>query len=118
MVYPDKAEIEGDAPEDYGPDLTASIEASKRQNQELGYLFGPEIVEQAQQIDITDLNLNKDITDTISSGVKQLKNLKNNPDAQINLVNEMAPGARIVLCMWIMEMGLLDKIQIRSYLHN
>jgi hypothetical protein len=115
-VQPDNKEIDKYTPEDSGPDLSESIEVSRRQNEELSFLFGKETVEQANQVDIVDLNLNKDITDTISKGVNQLKRLKNNPNAQLKLIKEMAPGARIVLCMWIMEMGLLDKIQVRSYL--
>jgi hypothetical protein len=27
----------------------------------------------------------------------------------------MAPGERLVLCMWIREMGLLDKIKSEPY---
>ncbi len=115
-MQPDNKEIDKYTPEDSGPDLSESIEVSRRQNEELSFLFGEETVEQANQVDIVDLNLNKDITDTISKGVNQLKTLKNNPDAQLKLIKEMTPGARIVLCMWIMEMGLLDKIQVRSYL--
>jgi hypothetical protein len=116
MVNSDNSDV--DTAEDSGPDLTESIENSKRLNDELCFLFGQEIVDQANQIDIVDLNLNKEITDSISSGIKQLKRLKDDPNAQLNLVNEMTPGAGIVLCMWIMEMGLLEKIQIRSYLNR
>lgn len=118
MTQPDNKESDKYTPEDFGPDLSESIEISRRQNEELSFLFGEETVEQANQIDIIDLNLNKDITETISKGVNQLKTLKNNPDAQLKLIKEMAPGARIVLCMWIMEMELLDKIQVRSYFNS
>ena len=116
MAAADYPEVDPDTIEEFETDLVESIEASERLKLELSFLFGNEIVEQAMQIDIADLNLNKDIIDCISTGVRQLKTLKDNPNSQLDLVNTMEPGARIVLCLWIMDMGLLDKIQNRSYL--
>jgi hypothetical protein len=113
MVASDKPDCDVDDP---GSNLAEYIEANDQLIEELSFLFGKETVEQACQIDIVDLNLNKEMTESISTGVRQLKELKNNPNAQVDLINEMAPGARIVLCMWIMEMGLLEKIQNSSYL--
>ncbi len=78
--------------------------------QKLGYLFGKEIVEQAELIDIADLNVSDDITRCISKGVVQLKKLKGNTDAQCALINKMSEGEKLILCMWIMEMDLLDKL--------
>ena len=118
MVAPDNPEMDSDTAEGFATDLAESIEANHRLNKELSFLFGEEIVEQANQLDIAELNLNKDIIDCISTGVRQLKELKSNPKAQMDLVNAMAPGARIVLCLWIMDMELLDKIQTRSYLNK
>jgi hypothetical protein len=109
---------EADIEKELEADLAESIETTARINRELCFLFGEEVVDQANQIDIVDLNLNKEITDTISSGVNQLKKLKSKPDAQLKMINDLAPGARIVLCMWILEMDLLDKIQLRSYLQD
>ncbi len=102
--------------DDTGCDLAESIEAYDRLQEELSFLFGRETVVQASHIDIADLNLTKDMTDSISAGIRQLKKLRTDPDAQKDLVNGMEAGARIVLCMWIMEMDLLEKIQSRSYL--
>ena len=115
-ISSDKPEFDNDAPDDPGAALSEFVAASERLNDELSFLFGRETVVQAEQIDIVDLNLNEDIIASISNGVRQLKELKNNPQAQAELIREMAPGSRIVLCMWIMEMGLLEKIQTRSYL--
>ena len=116
MVSADKPVFDIDTPGGISTDLIESIEASDRLNAELAFLFGKETVDQASQIDIADLNLNEKIIDSISTGVRKLKELKDNPNAQITLVNEMEPGTRLVLCMWIMDMGLLEKIQNRSYL--
>ncbi len=117
MVAPDNPDVDTDTVEGFETDLAESIEANQRLNKELSFLFGEEIVEQANQLDIAELNLNEDIIECISTGVRQLKKLKSNPKAQIDLMSEMAPGARIVLCLWIMDMELLDKIQTRSYLN-
>jgi len=85
----------------------------KRQNQfdELSLLFGRDTVEQASMIDIVDLNLNEEMTASISNGVTRLKHLKYNPDEQIQFINRMSSGERLLLCMWIIEMDLLNKIQ-------
>jgi len=97
-------------------ELMQSIEEDyERINKELSFLFGKEIVDQVRQIDIADLNFNDEMTGTISAGIRQLKKLKHDPNAQKDLVTEMEPGTRLVLCMWIMDMGLLEKIQTRSY---
>ena len=96
-------------------DLIQSLAENEHLNEELAFLFGKETVDQARQIDIVDLNMNKEMMDSISTGVRKLKELKHNPNAQINLVNELQPGARLVLCMWILDMGLLEKIQTRPY---
>lgn len=83
---------------------------------ELSFLFGEEIIEQARLIDIADLNLHDDMTARIGEGMRQLKELKHDPEAQRHWVSEQSPGLRLLLCLWIMDMGLLDKIQERSYL--
>ena len=111
-----KSKTENGELDDFGQDLGEFIANKQSLNTELSFLFGQELVEQAEQIDIVDLNLNDDITKAISTGIKQLKTLRNKPDAQLEFINGLPPGSRIVLCMWIMEMDLLDKIQSCSYL--
>ena len=96
-------------------DPTQSREAHARVNDELVFLFGQETVEQAEQLDIADLRLNDEIVTCIADGIRTLKELRDNPVAQVNFINGMEPGARLLLCMWIMDMGLLKKIQNRSY---
>ena len=91
-------------------ELQNSMEEDERQLQELSRLFGMDTVEQARHIDVADLNMNDQMLASISDGVRQLKALKADPDAQSRLIAGMEPGARLVLCMWIMDMGLLQKI--------
>jgi len=91
-------------------DLRHSVEEDEHQLQELTRLFGEDTVEQAQHIDVAHLNMNDKMIATISDGVRQLKALRTNPGAQRRLIGGMEPGARLILCMWIMDMGLLQKI--------
>ena len=99
-----------------GDDLVRSMEEYERSNHELAFLFGRETVEQADQLDIADLNMNEEIVACIADGIRTLKELQDNPGAQVNYVNGLDPGARLLLCMWVMDMGLLNKIRKRSYL--
>ena len=97
-------------------ELLQSMEDYERSNEELAFLFGRETVEQAGQLDIADLNLNEEIVACIAGGIRTLKELQHNPGAQVNYINGLEPGARLLLCLWVMDMGLLEKIRKRSYL--
>ena len=92
-------------------ELRHSIEDEKRRIEELTRLFGADTVAQARQIDVVDLNMNEKMTAAISNGVRKLKALRTDANAQIELINGMDPGSRLVLCMWIMDMGLVEKIR-------
>jgi len=82
---------------------------------ELTFLFGEETVALARQLDVADLNLRDEIVRDIGAGVGELKKLKANPRAQREFVSKLEQGSRLLLCMWIMDMELLDKIQTRPY---
>jgi hypothetical protein len=94
------------------------IADKKHQEIELSFLFGKDIVEQALLIDVVDLNLSDAMTRSISEGVTRLKKVRDQPENQLKLINDMTPGERLVICMWIMDMNLLDKLQSRSYLQS
>lgn len=74
-------------------------------------LFGAEIVEQAQLVDVVDLNLDDRMTACITAGLTRLKQNRDNTGTQQAIVAAMEPGEKLLLCMWVMEMGLLDKLQ-------
>ena len=103
---------------DTGPtdDLEEEIAGEELLARELACLFGKDIVEQARLLDIADLNLTDDMTTAIGDGVRHLKQLKHDPEAQQQWVNKQEPGLQLLLCMWVMDMDLLDKIQTRSWL--
>ena len=115
MTSIDKKGNEANSADETDSGLEDDIQASQHLDAELAFLFGEDIVEQSNHIDIVDLNLNQAITESIASGVKQLKALKSTPQAQQKFVDSLAAGEQIVLCMWIREMQLLNKIQDLSY---
>lgn len=97
-------------------DLEQAISENERTRTELAFLFGAETVNLAGQIDIADLNLNEKMIDSISAGLRRLKELKHDPEAQLAFVRNLEQGARLLLCMWILDMDLLEKIREGSYL--
>ncbi len=99
-------------------DLMQKIAGDESSARELSFLFGEEIVEQARLIDISDLNMTDEMTAGIGEGIRQLKQLRNDPEAQRQWVGKQEPGLRLLLCLWIMDMDLLDKIQMRSYISS
>lgn len=99
-------------------DLENMSEQQQQLLDELSFLFGRQTVEQACMLDVVDLNLNETMTASIISGLTKLKQLRGNPESQQELINSMEAGGRLLLCLWIMEMGLLDKVRSRPYLQN
>lgn len=76
----------------------------------LAFLFGDTIVEQARIVDIADLNMTDQMTSEIGAGIKQLKQLRESPVQQRQWLEKQEPGLQLLLCLWIMDMGLLEKI--------
>ena len=96
---------------------TENFERQQQQlHNELAFLFGEETVEQAEVIDVVDLQLNQDMTQCISRGVTRLKQLKDMPDAQQKYIRELNPAEQLLVCMWVLEMNLLDKLRSHSYI--
>ena len=84
----------------------------------LAFLFGDAIVEQARIVDIADLNMTDQMTSEIGAGIKQLKQLRESPVQQRQWLDEQEPGLQLLLCLWIMDMGLLEKIIKESEKRN
>ena len=73
-------------------------------------LFGASIVEQAKLIDVVDLNLDEKMTACIAAGVAGLKQRRGDVDGLRRYIESLQPGEQLLLCMWIMEMELGDKL--------
>jgi hypothetical protein len=96
---------------DYDNNLQQDVAEGEILARELSFLFGEETVEQARLIDIGLLNITDEMTAAIGQGIKQLKQLKNDPEAQRQWIEKQEAGLRLLLCLWIMDMGLLEKIK-------
>lgn len=92
-------------------DLNTAMQADARVDEALSAVFGPEIVEQARLIDVTDLNLNDDMVRSITDGLNRLKQTRHDPEGQTAILRTLSPGEQLLLCMWIREMELLEKIR-------
>ncbi len=99
---------------EHDDDLGSDITEHESLALELSFLFGGDIVEQACLIDIADLNFTDVMTTSVGEGIRQLKRLKHDPEAQRQWLSEQALGLRLLLCLWIMDTDILDKIQTHS----
>lgn len=77
----------------------------------LSKLFGEETLNLAKQLDIADINMNDNMTKSIGSGVSQLKKLKGDVAGQKDYISTLDEGARLLLCLWILDMVLLEKLR-------
>jgi len=93
------------------PACTPASPEGVQSRERLALLFGEETVGLASHLDAADLNLSDAMTTAIAEGVRRLKELSTDPQAQRHLVEDMAPGTRLLLCLWVMDMELLDRIQ-------
>lgn len=93
-------------------DLQDTLDQELRQRRDLMRLFGEETVECARQIDSADLVMTDQMTAAIADGLRRLRSLRADPDGQRRLIAGLEPGTRLLLCMWIMDMGLLQKIGV------
>ena len=96
---------------EYKGDLEQDIAGEESLARGLSFLFGEVIVEQARVLDIADLNMTNEMTAAIRGGVRQLKQLKHDPESQRQWIEKQEPVLRLLLCLWIMDMDLLEKIQ-------
>jgi hypothetical protein len=97
-----------DAEFEHNPDQDIAVREA--QARDLANLFGDGIVAQARLIDIADLNMTDEMTAAIGEGMRKLKQLRNDPQAQRQWLEQQQAGLRLLLCLWIMDMELLEKI--------
>jgi 3-oxoacyl-(acyl-carrier-protein) synthase len=91
-------------------ELTQDIAKDELQASQLALLFGRDIVEQARLVDIADLNMTDQMAAEIGAGIKQLKQLRESPEQQRQWLEKQESGLQLLLCLWVMDMGLLEKI--------
>ena len=74
-------------------------------------LFGVETVKLASRLDTANLNMNDAMTKAVGAGVNRLKTLKGNLASQQEYIASLEEGTRLLLCLWIMDMELSDKLR-------
>ena len=82
---------------------------------ELACLFGKKTVTRAKRTDIVDLRVDADFMDGIADTAGQLLEAKDNPRKQRRLVGSMDQDKRLVLCMWVMDMEMTDRLMTNLY---
>lgn len=84
-----------------------SKEASiSRLRRELVSLFGREMVEQASRTDPADLEVSAALMDTVHDAADKLLASSYRPSLQRDIVAGLDPQARLLLCMWLSDLGL------------
>jgi len=77
---------------------------------ELAFLFGQATVHQAKQSDIVDLDLDIEFLNGVSEIAGQLLKLTGQPIQQRKFVARLNADNRLMLCMWLMDTGIADKL--------
>jgi len=89
---------------------TSEYLRASRLETELACLFGRETVTQARCTDIADLELDAVFMDGIAETAGQLIQAKGQPRDQRALVEGMGRDKRLVLCMWLIDTDMADKL--------
>lgn len=88
----------------------------KQQNidAELAGLFGDVTVKIARMLDPAMLTLSADLMDQVHDGADAILMRTGRPDAQRRYVAVLPSDVRLVLCMWLMDIGLVAKLTARA----
>jgi len=72
------------------------------------------VVSQARLTDPAELDLSAALMEAVWDAADQLLRDAGNPYAQRAYVQGMPEAARLVLCMWVMDLELVRKLQERT----
>lgn len=73
-------------------------------------LFGRELVEQASRTDPADLEVSAALMDAVHDAADRLLASSCQPKLQRDIVAGLEPQARLVLCMWLTDLGLASTL--------
>jgi hypothetical protein len=85
----------------------AGIQAIRR-------LFGDVVCSVAGGADAATLDLSAGLMDRVHDGADTLLKLRRYPEEQLRYVSELPFDVRLVLCMWVMDCDLADKLAQRA----
>jgi hypothetical protein len=77
-------------------------------------LFGDVVCSVASGTDAATLDLSAGLMDRVHDGADALLKMRQYPDEQMRYVSELPFDVRLVLCMWLMDCELADKLAQRA----
>ena len=77
---------------------------------EVQRLFGEPVAYLASITDPATLDLSAALMDRVHDGADALLTMRHRPDEQMRYVSELPFDVRLVLCMWLLDCDLADKL--------
>jgi hypothetical protein len=77
-------------------------------------LFGDVVCSVAAGTDAATLDLSAGLMDRVHDGADALLKMRRHPGEQIRYVSELPFDVRLVLCMWLLDCELADKLTCRA----
>jgi len=77
-------------------------------------LFGEVVCSVAAVTDAAALDLSAGLMDRVHDGADALLAMRQHPDEQMRYVSELPFDVRLVLCMWLLDCDLADKLASRA----
>ena len=77
-------------------------------------LFGEVVCSVAAVSDAATLDLSSGLMDRVHDGADALLAMRHHPDEQMRYVSELSFDVRLVLCMWLLDCDLADKLASRA----
>jgi hypothetical protein len=77
-------------------------------------LFGEVVCTVAACTDAATLDLSAGLMDRVHDGADALLAMRHHPDEQMRYVSELPFDVRLVLCMWLLDCDLADKLASRA----
>jgi hypothetical protein len=77
-------------------------------------LFGEVVCSVAAGTDAATLDLSAGLMDRVHDGADALLAMRQHPDEQMRYVSELPFEVRLLLCMWLLDCDLADKLANRA----
>ena len=87
---------------------------TKEGAQAIRRLFGEVVCSVASSTDAATLDLSAGLMDRVHDGADALLAMRRFPDEQMRYVSELPFEVRLVLCMWLLDCDLADKLATRA----
>jgi hypothetical protein len=85
-----------------------------RRDLELAALFGRALVDEAHRTEVCDLTLSAELMENVHDAADALLDKSGDTRAQQAIVSALTPLTRLVLCMWLVDLGLAAKLSAHA----